>query len=699
MKKNVRLSFAVSIIMFCTNVAVQAQNDSARLDAGVLKFRRPFTQSITIKGEDLEKMPFSNLGEAINAWLSGAYSNASTLVYVVDGNLVSDVNAYSVYDIEEVVAVLNAAADMNSATSQQRMVLITTRKSGRGRSGIRVAGQSGLVNTDFNHALSTDGLRSNNNWYHQYYAGGYLNVKNMSMGISADWLRDVQPSEKADNTQVITPYNLDRIRLNGYFTVKLGTRNDIDVRVNYTPEQIDSTVTLPSPYYGGENITGDVHMHQRLFIPSVRWHSGFLPGWNNDLQVTYLSSIVKADAGIGDVGGVSQVQNPNDYFDAGSGSQDSRHIYVRDYLSYTLHAGGWTIEPSVNASYEHVKQSSTQGTVESNYGNNLSASETSFMDKGHILLLTPSVDAGYKEFFDLKGGFLADLGHSSVSGQASKNIFPFVSGSAQVLRWGHSDHPSHLQLFASYAKRTNFYLNDYGLTDLSSGTGLSVFYSIPSPILYSIDPDFQFTGASATSAQIPAEYWVWETGASLSLWKDRLQVNYNFERRNYTTPSVAIINAGTPVEVFPEIKSSTHFLGVSARILTAGDWQWRSGLNLAVMTGKSDSSSYLIGPHVGDVNTGHLSWTGGWVHRLQYRDFLAGADLLYHFNELLTDGTGTPTKTNSLLLQNIYIGYRLHVKKTRVIELYLDSRGLWQSAHSDLADRRRYYGAGGKMAI
>ncbi len=62
------------------------------------------------------RMPFANLSDALAAWFYGAYTQPVDLQYVVDGNPVSDVNSYSVYDIEEVVLVENAAALVNTVS-------------------------------------------------------------------------------------------------------------------------------------------------------------------------------------------------------------------------------------------------------------------------------------------------------------------------------------------------------------------------------------------------------------------------------------------------------------------------------------------------------------------------------------------------------------------------------------------------------
>src|SRR5687767_3978941 len=97
MKLTMRLVLA---LLFCTSYSfLVAQTDADWLDLGRIKLKKEFTQTVTIKGKDLEQMPFSNLADAIGVWLYGLATNNETVVYVIDGNLITDVNVYSVYDI------------------------------------------------------------------------------------------------------------------------------------------------------------------------------------------------------------------------------------------------------------------------------------------------------------------------------------------------------------------------------------------------------------------------------------------------------------------------------------------------------------------------------------------------------------------------------------------------------------------------
>src|SRR5580692_11172912 len=205
--KTPTLSLMALALACCCTVPALAQSDSSRLDVGYLPLQRDLTQNISIKGADLEKMPFANLSDAIAAWLYGAYTQPAALLYVVDGSPVADVNAYSVFDIEEVVLVQNAAAMGYTGTSQQEVVWIRTRR-GKAKSGVTAAAQTGLVNGGMK------GVSTDTRWYHQYYLGANINPGNWRFGASASWLRDIQPTSTA--YQIVTPDNLQRWRLHGY---------------------------------------------------------------------------------------------------------------------------------------------------------------------------------------------------------------------------------------------------------------------------------------------------------------------------------------------------------------------------------------------------------------------------------------------------------------------------------------------------
>jgi len=79
-------SGAAFLVVSLQASAQQAESASNRYDIGYVTLNKAFTQHVTIRGEDLEKMPFSNLTEAIRAWLFGAYTGPTSISFVVDGH-------------------------------------------------------------------------------------------------------------------------------------------------------------------------------------------------------------------------------------------------------------------------------------------------------------------------------------------------------------------------------------------------------------------------------------------------------------------------------------------------------------------------------------------------------------------------------------------------------------------------------------
>src|ERR1700722_13793431 len=244
--KNAIILIAMLILVGGLLSPTFAQSDTTHLDLGYLTLKKDFTQQVVIRGVDLEKMPFTNLSDAISAWLYGAYTNPGTVQYVVDGNPVADVNAYSIFDIEEVVLVQHAAGLIATASGQSELVLIRTKRS-RGPGGITAAAQTGLIT-----AASGNGFISDPRLFHNYYVGGYRNLGKVGFGVSANYIRDAM-SYTTTGEKVIVPDNWQRWRLNGYFDWRPDQHNLVELTMNYTPQvengQQDSTAGNPETYW------------------------------------------------------------------------------------------------------------------------------------------------------------------------------------------------------------------------------------------------------------------------------------------------------------------------------------------------------------------------------------------------------------------------------------------------------------------
>ncbi|HUB59427.1 MAG TPA: hypothetical protein VL978_01930 [Puia sp.] len=714
----------------------RAQKDSSHLDIGWLVLDRGLTQTISIKGSDLERMPFVNLGDAISAWLYGAYTKPATLAYVVDGNPVTDVNSYPIFDIEEVTLVESAVGGAAYGGTQQELVVITTRRGGegpageKGKSGIRAAAQGGAVNSN------GDGIKTDINFYQQYYVGGYRNYDKLSVGGSADWVRDVVPMPSGPEYQVNTPENLQRLRFNGYLTWKPTTSDLIELRVGYAPQWVEEG--LDSNLTSGESqITAEMHSH--LVVPEARWYRRLWRGLNNELQV--------ADAGASSYSAWNLI-NSGDLEDTAEARVN--HLYVHERLSYEVSAGGWHFVPSLNFSYDHIteKTVSTMDSVAFVGGVGGGGQFVVFdlplgpwqKQTGDLLFLTPAVDVRLARLLDLQLGAQIDM--SSRQENLSQQAYPFATLGMDVLQFGGGRRvpgggvrgsgvpgrdvagrsvPS-LKLYGSYAERPLVFVDDYSLYDFEGGGAPYSLASVYPPATTSfVFSSYSPTGGTISETILSANeprpvFWTWEAGASFTTAGSRMQFGYTFEKRNLVTSGgISYLPAmGLGTTVLPVWKSTMHHADLRFRVTDSTGLVWLTGLHLTLMRSESYFSfpdvnfSSIYGsyqfPQAGDFYPAHFSYTGGWVNRWNVGNFSAGLDLMYRFGEATEQWTAYGSyfngpRLNSVLLSNIYAGNRWKLQGARILELFIESRGLARSKSSDLPDDRRYYTIGGKLSM
>jgi hypothetical protein len=386
-------------------------------------------------------------------------------------------------------------------------------------------------------------------------------------------------------------------------------------------------------------------------------------------------------------------------------AENSTHYWVRDRVGFSVTAGSWRIEPSINASYEHVYEQTTNGQVQATAPGNgvitnpemaTSVNEWSgeFLEKGSLIEVTPVLDISYKRSLDVQGGMLWDAGHQP--GIEGRRAFPFASLSLDLLRLANSNQPSGLKVFGSYAERTLSSPQGYALSDLINGNN---FVSGGSgPILYS----YADNNGVIVPIKVIQPLWVWETGVGYTGWKDRLTIQYAFEQRNLLEP-IDVSTPGGNNYGYATWQLSQQHMDVRVKVLEADGFHWLTGVNATILRDKSKTStinnvSFVEKPAFGDIIPSPTSWTGGWVNRLQIKRFTAGLDLLYHFGESIPGQTGT-VKRNSVITPNVYAGYNWHLSGVKTLEFFVESRGLIRNSSNDLLDYRRYYTVGGKMSI
>jgi len=699
MFKSLSIIGALTIGLFFT---ANAQIDSTLYNLGRISLKKGFTQNITIKGSDLERYQFSDLADAINVWLYGTYSNSSSLIYVIDGNIITDVNAYSIYDVESVTLVQNVLAQVSGASPGQQTVLIKLKTGGPGKQGIEAAGQTSIVNR--RNANSTPGTKTTTNFYNQYYISGYKNLKNVDFGMSADYQRDVSPALTSGNLKVVYPFHFDRFKLNAYGNANLWKGTRLSARVNYTPQ--DNNVQLIYNYNSSastqnqyvENVNNNTTQH--LFNTSISLNSNVLPGLHNMLSAAYdhynyfERDSVDIRYNATNNGGQPFVQ----YFK--SGYYDKSFTFsLRDNLVYKITIGDFTIEPSVSFSYRNAKDSASNSNEQVSVYNNGNpavnqASGSSLWSQYKAYLLTSSMNIYYKDVFNIQGGIISNITPKKYSGSIKERLPLFLSIMLDIGKLsGIADF--HFQLFGSFSRQNPILNENYQTIAGFQVAGSSKVYYLktaggtPYPsqgnIFYNYTAFYQSTN--------------YQAGAVVGFCKN-LKFNYSFEY-GYNESSTAQNNA------IAAYKFITNRVGLNYNY-NSKEFNWISGLNIAQsMLTITKNSYYPYNFNTGTFSAGHR-YSGGFTNRFACNNLFAGMDILYQLGArpyTLTDPAQlntnyvAPLSNDSFSLQNLYFGSKIKVYHLKYAEIYINGRNILQNKSSNITDDRRFFGVGFKASL
>jgi hypothetical protein len=657
-----------------------------------VRVNKNLTQSTTIKGSDLQRQPFSNISNALNVWFYGTYTNSSYMVYVVDGNIINDVNAYNINDIEEITLVQNAAAQVSGALSQQQMVLIKTKRNRPGKSGIEAAGQTNLVSA--RNTSSINDLKSPTNVYHQYYLSGYENTDVINAGISATYLRDVSPTLTTQQINIKTPLNFDRFKFNGYADIKLGSNNTLSATATYVPQVTRfsyDNANLYSTSDPNNQIQTNIaeHTKQNLFNGGLRLNSQLIKGLKNSISASYSHYNYNED--------YKNNYYSNDMRTNGVANNIHRRnvLLLRDNLNYQKTIGDFSIEPAVDFSYRYSHDSTAKATTNQTYsGTNPSYASSSTertFSKRKDYLLTPSLGILFKNSINLQGGFVTVLDSkknlSIANNDKLKRIFPYASASVNISSLAGINIVG-IKLYGSYSKQ-NILLQ----TDNEHLTGLSFDGPLQSSLNSGGYPNLTYDPLKA--------YNVYAAGADVNV-SALFSVNYNFERGGLQVPVLYYVpygpNGMQTYIGYADSKYTRNRIGVNFNIINKASTRFITGLN-------ATNIKQRINPGTGDIALGDKIWTGGWVNRLEIERIFAGLDMLYktgegnYANPYAANSNVLGSNKQSFSLQNIYFGYSLKTKQFKNLELFANGQNIWQNKTSNITDNRRFYGLGFKLGL
>lgn len=685
--------------------------DTAIYDMGRVTMKKKFTQAITIHAADLEKMPFTDLKEALTLYLNGVYSQQQKFAYVIDGLLNTDINAYSIYDIDEITIVQNAAGVLNGALPSQVLVLVKTKRGGPNKRGIIAAGQVNQVKKYFgtNAGTTTSTANKGNttqDLYTQYYLSAYLNTKTTKAGISADIQHNVFPQYwNKDVYEAFKPLTSNRFKFNGYLETKLDESNTLTITAGYVPQKdkdlykddVDNNVTV--------NRVDQRTINQNLGYGNIQFKSHIADLFTNNLSAGFQRRESKANWTMTD---------PNTLIGSKSTMLDStstiNSLIVKDDFSYqgTLDDNeDLTFNANINATYRQSDDTLrvSQTTLNTVTNTNVVGSVV----KQKLLAITPSVTFNYADMVSLQvgGQYIAHTNAPLYNGSRSPKIMPFASLGLDILRTlGATDSVQLRRKFVLYGS----YTSAMSYAEDMTGSLMEVpFYRA----LYS-------PGAVPVYREPVNPYQTYnqiQGGLTFSWFTKGLTLSYNYSNTKFNTVYFVQSTVGATVDSAKLTTANiiTHRVGLNFTLPGSGKFKWSAGINGSYITNKGAKNNYAL-TQLRIFYPGENLITAGFATQVSYNKLFAGVSALYDMNrgvyrpQSATNNGNYTVYTDlvqGLRLQNVYLGYRLQsVGFVRYVDIFVNARNLYQqlqllegSVPRYSPDDKKFIGGGIKLEI
>jgi hypothetical protein len=681
----------------CFSFAQIETTKTNSIDINKLELDKNFIQTITVKGEDLEKFASQNLEEAINVWFFGAYPAKASMIYIVDGNINNDLNAYSPSDIEEVSLVINALTIL-SGLREQQLVIVKTRKS-KGSSGIKAFVGISSVSTKPIYSFTAGNLSESEKpeLFHHYYIGGYKNIKSTNLGVSVDYSRDVFPS-LSKRTIEINP-SINRIRINSYLTSKIGSNNFIEANINYYPQDFN---TKSSSNINNNQRVFDQNSKSYQFSSALKFTQKFGSNFLNSTELTFNKFNNKDISNTASKLGTEVSTTESNYL------VKSDNYRIRNHFTYTAKFNKITLIPILDAYFRKESFNREVNTInKSQMGFSTYNFSTNINEIDYTVI--PSVNLYVAEWLNVNAGISINKFPSSnlTSYQDKANYNPFISLGYDFSNiW--SQKPLGFKIFSSFAL-SNPYLRNNQFDDYNAGKLAGFLTDI-----YKDDSYLKYFGSNKTIYSLTQNIVFPQDnqrkvssfllGSSLPVTK-KIKFEYTYEKRDLDIYYLGLISFQTPF-IYSYNKEeailNNHFFSLKFNQENSTGLSWLSIINfkIAETNYKDGSEPYFSSTNVTlkdwDKNT--TSCTAGFVNRISYKNFKVEADLLAHLNQKTglyqVFGGVYSENYNSVNLQNLSVGYQIKSLKSKDFEVFANARNLYYNEKSNVTDGRNYYGIG-----
>lgn len=481
-------SLLVGSVMLCQ---AQGAADSVYFDLGRTLLRKDFTISVEAKGEDLSRHSYGTTAEAIQS-----YFGIGDLVYVVDGQVVSDINNYSIFDIRQISVLDHAVGVLHGAQPYSKLALIET-YSATGQYGddLRVAARVGWGAAVDEFAKA--GVQQ------QYYLMAQGGTRKLRGGLSLDYTTDRNPYNAA-HLGLEDANSLDyRVILRGYGQYSLSEDHHLSADAHYAPNHLNNDQVWNTVTWNGEQT-------QFSLTGRVRLDSRFGDRLGNTFSVSHSWSELDTERIGDDPAGIALQRSTatRDYF--------GRQTFLQNRTVYRLSAGDLEFSPQLAVTWRMLSgQESTLTASQTQYSQYSVKSTSVGFEVQHRLVMAPAMDVRYRDIAWLKGGVHLDFSAADFFlSDESERSFPFVSAGWQAVnsifpdsRWG-------LLFTGSYAQSGNF-------SDETTG---QLFDRLSQGSEMALRPPFNTDRTTGT---------YWQAAGKVSYNRDLLFAQYGYGKTDY----------------------------------------------------------------------------------------------------------------------------------------------------------------------
>lgn len=629
---------------------------------------------IVIRGEEFMRFPSLKFQDAVNTlypWLFSQESSPNQYNYIVNGQLLFDINSISLYDIEEVSFNRLPVDGSYFPFSNTGTFYITTR-SAKGKGTLRFNSQYNYVWQKDQHispyvnGQGTAQLNKN---------GGYLQSNHLSYSVTKGKLNfyssatldlSKDPPNRNDiifdDALYYSSYDRKFNDIKGYLALKYQFTETLEAGIAgsyFHSSAKDKLIDQRDIDFGSNTnhsfttVNSESPLSRYYANAFINWSP--LKGLRNEFSYTFTHNKNDLDRngyqGILNTGSPAMVREQ--FIDV---KQKANYHLFRNKLTYAIDAGRWHIKTDGIFTYLNLKGEYTGSSVETQNGAPWSATTIWIRPLQKISTLTPLAEINYDDLFSIYGGWALVLNKKKAADLDGVNSNPFAGATLHLKKIARIENMDRFDLSFHYSDMIQTTANPYWLPYINRPESL-----IPNP---------QFgTTVQANEMEI-AKNNTLSIQAQASFNNEKWLLGAEWNKITYNDNVFVPISNGSGGVIYIPARGKTTEQGFSfygqARLVQHGNTEWKTRLNVLIPDAKYNYPAIAIS------DSGFSALQIGWQNNFRFRNFFAQLNASIETDRPVLNSTG-------YTLNYFVIGYNLPVSTTSIFSnanIFIHGRNL-----------------------